>query len=185
VLKEYSIKNDSLLPESALYSVSLAEIFTDDLETIEKAMNEIAEGKDFFEAANSYSNQKPDTTYRSVSALEEIRDEVMQAQAGDVYGPVLTKKGYLLFKVLGKKEVSTALTGNQKFSNPFNPYIAGLAEKYGLIINDEVISSVRSSNINAVVFKYLGFGGRISAVPIIMPITEWIEEWRKKELLNP
>jgi hypothetical protein len=167
--------------------IKIAEIVNNDLEVMERVLNELAAGRDFLEAAGEYSLEEPDTSWRSASTLKDLRDETAQLKVNDVFGPVSTERGFVIFKVIGRKSGDEITAGRSAgiLDNPFNGHISGLAKKYGISINEDVLTSIKRSNVNALVFKYIGFGGRITAVPIILPIAEWIKEYREEIQLNP
>jgi hypothetical protein len=183
-----SALSDSLLnPEDEFSYIRIAEIVNNDLEILEQVLNEIASGGDFLELAEKFSVEVPDLDYRALTSLGELKDEVSRLAVNEVFGPVRTAKGYQVIKILGKKnkEEIPAVKQNEVIRNPFNGYITALAKKYGISIDEEVFSGIRSSHVNAVVFKYIGFGGRIVAVPIIIPVAEWITEYEEDIQLNP
>jgi hypothetical protein len=183
-----SALSDSLLnPEDEFSYIRIAEIVNNDLEILEQVLNEIASGGDFLELAEKFSVEEPDLDYRALTSLGELKDEVSRLAVNEVFGPVRTAKGYQVIKILGKKnkEEIPAVKQNEVIRNPFNGYITALAKKYGISIDEEVFSGIRSSHVNAVVFKYIGFGGRIVAVPIIIPVAEWITEYEEDIQLNP
>jgi hypothetical protein len=60
-----------------------------------------------------------------------------------------------------------------------------LANKYQITINKDYLYSEKYSNINLFVHKYLGFGGRIAAVPYTTPFFNWYYKWKNNSGLNP
>ncbi len=62
----------------------------------------------------------------------------------------------------------------------FNRHIASLAEKAEIKIHPEIFKNIDVTRINSVVFRYMGFGGKISAVPLTSPIFEWVKFLRDK-----
>jgi hypothetical protein len=189
---QLSLLSDSLMPDLGRYEfVKLAEIVNNDLEVMERVINELASGTDFNKLADEFSIEELDLSYRPVTSLGQLKDEVIRADVNEISGPVNTERGYIIFKVLDKKrsddmpETKSAVRENGKLKNPFNPHISSLAGKYGITINEEVLAEIKSTNVNAVVFKYLGFGGRILAVPIINPVAEWITDYKEETQLNP
>lgn len=47
------------------------------------------------------------------------------------------------------------------------------AKKYSLKINDQILDNVSLSELNTFTYKLIGFGGRIAAFPITIPMYEW------------
>ena len=110
---------------------------------------------------------------------------------GEVYGPMKVADGYSIFKLIDvredssvneasfdqtKKELENELR-HLKMKNSINQFIAKLAKQSSITINNELLNGIRSINHNSVVFKLLGFGGKITAVPLIAPNSEWVEDW--------
>jgi hypothetical protein len=189
---QLSVLSDSLTPQNTpdVY-VKLAEIVNNDLETIELVLNELSSGADFTRLAKEYSVEEPDLSFRKLSGLGELKDEVSRVGINEVFGPVITNRGYIIFKVLDKKEadklqdIKSAGRDNGKLINPFNAHISSLAAKYGITIYEDVLEHVNITNVNALVFRYLGFGGRMPAVPVINPVAEWIKDYQEEIQLNP
>jgi hypothetical protein len=144
---------------------------------------------DFLQLAEEYSIEPPDTGFRPLASLEDLKNEAAELNTGEIFGPVITGRGYVIFKVLDKKrtdEVPGIKTEpGEELNNPFNSYITGLAKRYGISINEDILAEIKGTHVNAVVFKYLGFGGKIIAVPVIMPVAEWITEYQEETELNP
>ncbi|MHB9013096.1 MAG: hypothetical protein ACYC49_12850 [Ignavibacteriaceae bacterium] len=51
-------------------------------------------------------------------------------------------------------------------------YTAELANEYGVSINDNALKSLKLSNVNMFTYRFMGFGGRITAIPYLVP---WYE----------
>jgi hypothetical protein len=100
-------------------------------------------------------------------------------------------EGYLIFKLINvredslfnevsfdqiKKELGNELK-HLKMKKSIDEFIAKLARQNNIAINTELINTIPSTNHNSVVFKLLGFGGKITAVPLISPNSEWVKSW--------
>lgn len=59
-----------------------------------------------------------------------------------------------------------------------------LSEKYNIEINEEMLKKIKQNNINFFVLRYLGFGGRITAVPSSPPFIDWFLEKEKRSDKN-
>ena len=75
-----------------------------------------------------------------------------------------------------KKELENELR-HLKMKQSINQFIAKLAKQNNITVNKELINTIPATTHNSVVFKLLGFGGKITAVPLIAPNSEWVEEW--------
>ncbi len=58
---------------------------------------------------------------------------------------------------------------------------ADLAMKYGITINRKLLNSLETTKIEMLVYRYLGFGGTITAVPYSIPFYKW-KHWLPKKL---
>ncbi|MDH3268248.1 MAG: hypothetical protein OEM46_05270, partial [Ignavibacteria bacterium] len=60
-----------------------------------------------------------------------------------------------------------------------------LANKYGIVISEDFIYSERYSDVNIFAHRYMGFGGRIAAVPFTTPFFRWYYKWKTYSKINP
>ena len=58
-------------------------------------------------------------------------------------------------------------------------YTVKLANDYGVSINENVLKSIKTTYIVMFAYRYMGFGGRIVAVPMVPPFSEWVNPWLK------
>jgi hypothetical protein len=58
-----------------------------------------------------------------------------------------------------------------------------LAEKYGVEIDYDLLSGTRLSEVNTFTYRLIGFGGKIAALPVTVPIFEWYRFYESKEEL--
>ena len=56
-----------------------------------------------------------------------------------------------------------------------------LAKKYGVKVNESTLHKLDAVNLNMLVYRFMGFGGRILAVPIDPMFADWVEAWQKDE----
>ena len=102
-------------------------------------------------------------------------------------------EGYSIFKLIDKKQpefiadeefavmkekLKRDLAFN-KLRNSIINYSVDLAHKYGITINQNVLNAAHVTNLNSVIYRYIGFGGKITAVPMMTPFTDWVQEWKK------
>lgn len=52
-------------------------------------------------------------------------------------------------------------------------------------INPLALNNIQVTNINSFSIRVLGFGGKITAVPMIKPFTEWVKKWISKDNILP
>lgn len=185
----------------ALTMVNIVEVLTDSLETIEKVFDELKNNKDIHELARKYTKREwtkekggefgffPSTMYGEIGRI------AAEMNVGDVYGPLKTEDGYSVFKLIGKKKEDAApedgkgakknsMTAKdlktQKYLQKLTNYTASLAKSYGVTVNEDVLNSVDALNMNVFAYRYMGFGGRLMAVPLTVPFSSWVEQWKKQ-----
>jgi parvulin-like peptidyl-prolyl isomerase len=195
--------------------VNIAEVLTDSLNIVETVLNELASGRDIKELARAYTKRDSlkdkggEFGFFPVTRYGEIGRIASGLEVGQVYGPLKLDEGYSVFKVLGKKtaplseindsnsdkdldvvfselkdQVVMQLSLN-KFKNYVNEYNAGLAQKYGVKIDEEVLNNIKNTFLDLVVVRYMGFGGEIFAVPYTEQFSGWYEIWQQKTNLTP
>jgi len=189
---------------SSITQVNILEILTKNLDVIQLILDELKAGKDFRELAKTYTEREwtkdmgGEFGLFPVTMYGEIGKAAENLKIGDVYGPINTSDGYSIIKLIDKKEnkpapktfdevkdqVKNILRAN-KLNKAFNDYSVKLAGKYGLKINLAVLNSIKVTNINMFTYRFIGFGGRIAAIPYTTPSYEWIEMWKEKKSLFP
>ncbi len=173
--------------------VNVIEVLVRDPEAAEKVINELGAGRDIKELTYAVSNKNDEleSGFKPITYFKEIGPILNQMKIGEIYGPMKVADGYSIFKLIDvredssvneasfdqtKKELENELR-HLKMKNSINKFIAKLAKQSSITINNELLNSIRSINHNSVVFKLLGFGGKITAVPLIAPNSEWVEDW--------
>lgn len=177
--------------------VNIIQIFSENLETMEKILTEIESGKDFREIAEYYSSLYPVTQdkiesgYFSVNENGEIGRIADKMKLNEIYGPVPVDNRFLIFKLIDIKEDSVKISlnaneelrrelGYKKQHKSFNNFISNLAVKYNLKIFPDVLNNIQVLSLQSIAYNYLGFGGRILAVPLLNMNMEWVQEWKNK-----
>jgi hypothetical protein len=120
-------------------------------------------------------------------------------EVGEVYGPLKVDEGYSIFKLIGKREpeketllpfeeskekLKAELT-QKKLSKFFIDYTVELANKYKINIDEPNFRSLRVNDFKLYTIRHMGFGGRITAVPLTIPFYQWADEWEKSKREMP
>lgn len=149
--------------------------------------------KDNTELLNLYNqnnNIKIEIADQNSSQIEpELLEHLSTLKTNDIYGPITTKDGYNIIKLISvtKDTVKYTLT-NSKEIEEYAQNLSGeniakttalWAKKYGVKINDELLKSLKVTRINSYIIRMFGFGGRIGAVPVTPPFYKWVEEYKK------
>ena len=81
-------------------------------------------------------------------------------------------------------EVKEKIKSGLYFQGLENRYIdetVELAEKYGVSVDIKLLNSLQVTDIEMMVYRYLGFGGEITAVPYLQPFYKW-KNWLPKSI---
>ena len=185
---------------------NISEILTNDLNTIELALNELDRGADFKELAKKYTirdslkSRGGESGFFKESEKGEIGKAAARMKIGEVFGPIKTSEGYSLIKLFDKREgkkekvatfdeakedIKNILRTEKMYKNLDNS-TAKLASEYGVEINDAALNSIKVSSTNMIVLRRFGFGGQLLAVPYSPNFSNWFKRFellKKKNLL--
>lgn len=185
--------------------VNIIEILADSLETVDKILSEIKNGADMKELAVKYTKREwvrkkgGEFGYFPVTAFGEIGRIAGLMQPGDIYGPLKVKEGYSIFKLIDKKEppkdehlpyaqvkekLREELVQKSARLNIIK-HTVDLAFKYGIDIDPKVFNSIETTTINTMTIRLLGFGGRMTAVPLSAPNVDWVEPYFQRKNVLP
>lgn len=193
-----SIKRNDLFSEQL---INVSEILVDDLETIEKILNLLDGGMNFKDLSIKYSNRNwarersGESGFVTPEVLGETGKIAASLTPGEYIGPIKQPEGYSLIKLLGRIDSEIPATDNLNASNEktrvknlynlFNKEImrhtAELADKYGIEINREAMIGTDAKYRQMLVYKNMGFGGRLPAAPLTKYFYEWIQLWRQSQ----
>ena len=188
-------------PEWFPMQVNIIEILTDSLEIVQKIFSELNEGKDFIELSRLYN--KREWTQKSVgeyglfpiTQYGDIGRIASTMNVGDVYGPLELEEGYSIFKLIDKQEQKTIpaepyekfkdeykqdLT-YQKLHKKMTDFTYNLSVKYGVSLNLDLLEQIEVTTLPSFGIRHLGFGGKMTAVPLIAPNVDWAEQWIKNQ----
>ncbi|HEY9167601.1 MAG TPA: peptidylprolyl isomerase [Candidatus Kryptonia bacterium] len=180
--------------------VDIREILTHSLDTVEAVFRQLSAGQEFASLAKKYTERswtRSDSGrfgYFSVYSFGDIGRIASRMKPGEVYGPVTTDSGYSVIKLIGRRYDTTKTDRDfeaeatelksevleKKFDETFFKYVAGLAKKYGYSINMENLNEIKVIDIPMFTYKYIGFGGRITALPYLGPWYDWVKYFDRK-----
>ncbi len=203
-VREYYNEQNKLRKKNET-EVNILEILTDSLSTAKKLLNEIEHGADFRKLASANTKRKwtrakgGEFGYFPAAEYGEIGRTAATLKIGEIYGPLKTQDGYSIFKLIGKKEKKLPPPPSfesekaklrkelyaRKESKFLIAYTVKLAKKYGVKINENLLQNISVKDLKMYVYRYMGFGGRIAAVPQVLPFVEWYKPWEKNEKVVP
>ncbi len=129
--------------------------------------------------------------------LGEIGAVLADLKSGEIYGPVPEHRKYTIYKLLDKKsnvsdsalansiQVAKDLLLEEKRRNVLNQYVGKLADENGVKIFLDKVRAVNVTPMQMYTVRYIGFGGKISAVPPVYPREGWIKFLQKKVNIFP
>lgn len=188
-----------------IMEVNILEILTDSLQVIESVLRELENGNDFRKLALIHTkrtwtkNNGGEFGFFPITMYGDIGRIAATMYVGEIYGPIKLSEGYSIFKLIDKKESNFDSTFSleqskekirknlayKKSADFFIDYTVKLANKYGVEINNQLLKSIELSDVNLFAYRYMGFGGRIPAVPMVLPFNEWYQPWKESKKLMP
>lgn len=181
--------------------VNIIEVLTDDLNIVDTVLSEIKKGtdirllaakysiRDFTKGRNGEFGKFPVTSYGDIGRI------AASMQIGDVYGPLKVPEGYSIFKLIEKdtayveklktfeqvKEQYRQDIAFQKAQMKLTDYTYNLALKYNIELNIPELDKIQTTRLPSFGIRNLGFGGKITAVPILAPNVEWAYRWIQQQ----
>lgn len=197
----YSYYQNRHKPEFVPMQVNIIEILTDSLEIIQTIFSELNLGKGFKELSRIYNKRewtkKSDGEYGlfTASLHGDIGRIASTMSIGDIYGPLELKEGYSIFKLIDKQEQKTIpaepfekfkekykqdLT-YQKLYKKMTDFTYSLSVKYGINLNLNLLEEINVTTLPSFGIRFLGFGGKVTAVPLLAPNVDWAEQWIRNQ----
>jgi parvulin-like peptidyl-prolyl isomerase len=176
--------------------LNILEILTDNLNDVDKIISALISGKDFKELAIVYNKRTwtkqndGEWGFFDANYAGEMGKIASTMEVGQIYGPLKVPEGYSIFKLIGKRQQkgdadSTNTEENvklirikmalSKMENLINKKTVSLAKKFGITINEQLLNKVQTSELNTFTYRLIGFGGKIAAFPITIPMFQWYE----------
>ena len=197
------ITHASLLDPS--YQVNVREIFSDSLVTAVRLRELIERGADMAQLARTYSKRPGwaerggESGFFSARTFPQLGVRALDADTGALLGPVKVAGGYSLVRVLGKKQTSAtggvsldslklllgATIQEEKRRRDVDAFIAALASKYGVRIYYDKLKAVQVFPHNMFTRRNIGFGGTISAAPLLEPQWGWVDVYEQATNVTP
>lgn len=177
--------------------VNIIEVLTSELEIVDTVLTELDKGTDIRLLAAKFS-ERDFTKGRngefgrfSVTSHGEIGRIAETMEVGDVYGPLKVQEGYSIFKLIEKyEEYIEPLKPFEQVKEQYRmdlmfdkarlkliDYTYDLAVKHNIELNLDEFDNVEVTSLPSFGIRHLGFGGKITAVPIIAPNVEWAYRW--------
>ncbi|MBZ0180479.1 MAG: peptidylprolyl isomerase [Melioribacteraceae bacterium] len=198
VLKYYENRYTS---EEIPMQVNIVEVLTDSLETVDHILSELEKGVPIKQLASKFTEREwtrengGEFGFFPINAHPEIGMIAAQMEVGDIFGPLNLEEGYSIFQLIGKEERKVAppsktfeevkeslrreLAEKEAWEKIINKTFE-FAEKYKFKIDADVLKSIEVTSINSFAIRNMGFGGKVTAVPLTAPFVEWIYKLRER-----
>ncbi len=175
--------------------VQVRELLTHTFQQMEGAMDDLARGMSFADAVKKWSVD-PSARERGglspffpVTARSPVGSTASRMNTGERYGPLSVPDGVLYFELEGKKPAprtgDSSSAGNfsrareeareKKVRRAVTLRVALLAKEKGVDVYSDRLKMITVSRVPMMTFRILGFGGRMLAVPFVVPEHDWLE----------
>jgi len=198
----FALNNGKQLP---VPEANIIEVLTDSLEVVELVLDKLNNGADFRALAMQHTKRlwvkknNGEFGFFPINLYGEIGKAAAQMEIGEVYGPLKVDDSYSIFKLIDRKEAPTSAevpfeevkdklyeeVRIKKLAQKFIDYTVELANKYGVDVNQQAVNNILLKDYQMLVYRYMGFGGRLLAVPLTIPFTEWVTPWLEQKKENP
>lgn len=199
---------DSYLRKKNNYSdsieqVDIIEILVSNLSDAETVLNEINNDKTFEKLAEEFNERE--STKKSngrwgffpINSGGEIGKIASELNIGEIYGPLKVPEGFSIFKLVDKRRINqfdinsesvdTSLIRLQialgKMDKLITEKTIEFAKKNEININEDLLNKVELSVLNTFTYRLIGFGGKIAAFPITVPLYDWAKFYKIKNKL--
>ena len=180
------------------YEVNVREVLTYTQEDANRIINELRRGKNLSDMVPQYSiraewvNNAGESGFFNILQHPEIGFRALLADTGTLIGPVKLEEGFSLFTVLGKRRTKEAIVDFdtlyqnirnrlllEKRKQAVNRFIANLAREQQISIDYRKVKMIKPSTIPMFSQRFMGFGGMMTAVPLLMQLWDWMKEYEQ------
>ncbi len=193
---------NSLDPNRVVPQVQVRELKTGSMEEMGEAYGELEEGASFEEVVEKYSIDPLGrargglTDFFSIAERAPVGEIAWELEVGERFGPLRDSSAIYLFEVAAK-ESSVVETDTARFSQArmelidmtrkrkLNLYLAQIGAQRGFVVYTDRLARLRVSTIPMLAYRFLGFGGRMFAVPFVEREIEWLNVEPPQEKIVP
>jgi parvulin-like peptidyl-prolyl isomerase len=180
VMKEMSMSR----PESAdrrVYEVNLQEVVVRDLTLADSLIRAVMDGADLGAVARQHSvrpsaSSDGVTGYVRTDARGDLGMAASIVDIGSLFGPIQLDDGYAFFRLLDRRPLpGREMDDDATVSRRINERVARLATEFTVDIDLDLLREVPVTNVNKMIYRYLGFGNRMPAAPSLYKMVEWLD----------
>ncbi len=185
--------------------VRVRELRTSTLETMGEALTALEGGMPFIQVIERWTSDADARKSQGVTPLFAITERppvgmlASRLQPGERYGPVRDSASYVYFELLERVDSVTpgdtaavsrlqearAELGSLKARRQVSLFLAKLGQDRGFEAYTDRLREVKVSAVPMLTYRFLGFGGRMFAVPFVDPQLEWLQTEPPSELVVP
>lgn len=185
--------------------VKFRHIVVDSLSTALEITEKLRSGLPFTDLMYRYSNDELSLRsigkeeYLTLSSIGSLKKVIESLNAGDYSEPFQTNGGYEIVYLLDRKyatlrgndslllsdEEMRAAVRKGKLQAFLNQSLGQFANKYDVEIYGKNLKATEVTQIPTMVYRFLGFGGRMFAAPFLDIQLEWINNWEGKDAVLP
>jgi hypothetical protein len=174
--------------------VQVRELRTSTFAQMQSALEDLARGTSMEDAVRAWSNDPGARLTGGLTAWFPVTDRppvgeiASRLRVGDRYGPLNLPGGPLYFEVTGVKKApldrDTSLsrrfdqarreTIQMKGRRALTLRLASLAKEKGVDVYADRLKALHVSPVPMMTFRILGFGGKMLAVPFVIPELDWL-----------
>lgn len=185
--------------------VKVRELRTATLDAMSEALSALEQGMPFDAVVQRWTSDSEARGAKGVTPFFAITDRqpvgmlAARLQVGERYGPVRDSTGYVYFELLERRDSVTPgdTTAAAKFRDAraelmslkarrqVSLFLAKTGQERGFEAYTDRLSRVQVSNVPMLTYRFLGFGGRMFAVPFVDPQVEWLTLEPPSDLVVP
>ncbi len=136
-------------------------------------------------------------TWTRASQLGEVGAVLAQQKNGSLYGPIFDNGKFYIYKIVDKRsaiddatiehsiDVAREMATEMAKEKALNHYIARLAADSDVKLDLQNVRNLKVTDIQMLTFRYIGFGGKILAVPMVFPRYGWIRYYQNQRPPQP
>ncbi len=128
----------------------------------------------------------------------DLAFHAVASDSGKLSGPFRVGGGYSIFKVLGVRQTADSVRDRLpaireqireqllelKVQRKLDGFISSCAVREGVTLREDLLRGIDVTPSSMITWRYIGFGGRINAVPALIEQTGWIDRWRGAKIRN-
>lgn len=196
------IKNRDVFGHS--YQVNVREVLVASLSDVARILDELKQGITLEEIARraslrpEWAKRGGESGYFDVAEHAEIGFAALVADTSMLVGPVKLSEGISLFRVLGKRSTKQALSTidslkantrqrllTEKRKEALDRFVAEQARDQRVTINQDRLKQVQYSRIPMFTRRFIGFGGRMAAAPLLIQMWDWVRQFQQPPSILP